>query len=180
MSKRNTLVRSLHDLGLATWFGGSLMGAVGLNGATAQADSPQERLTLSSIGWARWAPVQIAAIALHGVGGIGLIIGNKERIAADPGTRINTVVKFALTVVAGGATLYSAFLGAKIAKNADQPTEGVTEPAPGTSSELASAQKQQRIVQWVLPAVTGVLIVLGAQQGEQQRPLAGLLQRFGR
>jgi hypothetical protein len=29
----NTLSRSLHDLGLATWFGGSLMGAVGLNGA---------------------------------------------------------------------------------------------------------------------------------------------------
>jgi hypothetical protein len=33
MSERNTAVRSLHDLGLAAWFGGSLMGAVGLNGA---------------------------------------------------------------------------------------------------------------------------------------------------
>src|SRR4051812_21266058 len=33
LSERNTLVRSLHDLGLAAWFGGSLMGAVGLNGA---------------------------------------------------------------------------------------------------------------------------------------------------
>ena len=33
MAQDNTLARSLHDLGLATWFGGSLMGAVGLNGA---------------------------------------------------------------------------------------------------------------------------------------------------
>ena len=33
MAADNTLSRSLHDLGLATWFGGSLMGAVGLNGA---------------------------------------------------------------------------------------------------------------------------------------------------
>ena len=29
----NSLVRSLHDLSAAAWFGGSLMGAVGLNGA---------------------------------------------------------------------------------------------------------------------------------------------------
>ncbi|MDT5205049.1 MAG: hypothetical protein QOD34_1685, partial [Mycobacterium sp.] len=33
MSTRNTVIRSLHDLGAAAWFGGSLMGAVGLNGA---------------------------------------------------------------------------------------------------------------------------------------------------
>ncbi|MFF2206234.1 hypothetical protein [Streptomyces sp. NPDC058145] len=36
MSGRNTVIRSLHDLGLAAWFGGSLMGAVGLNGAARQ------------------------------------------------------------------------------------------------------------------------------------------------
>ena len=34
MSSRNTVVRTLHDLGLAAWFGGSLMGAVGVNGAS--------------------------------------------------------------------------------------------------------------------------------------------------
>jgi hypothetical protein len=31
MAQDNTLARSLHDVGLAAWFGGSLMGAVGLN-----------------------------------------------------------------------------------------------------------------------------------------------------
>lgn len=40
MSERNTLVRGIHDAGLAIWFGGSLMGADGLNGATAHAGSP--------------------------------------------------------------------------------------------------------------------------------------------
>jgi hypothetical protein len=29
MAQDNTVARSLHDLGLAAWFGGSLMGAVG-------------------------------------------------------------------------------------------------------------------------------------------------------
>ena len=50
MSQRNTLVRSMHDLGLAAWFGGSLMGVVGLNGAASEAKSPTERLRISSIG----------------------------------------------------------------------------------------------------------------------------------
>jgi hypothetical protein len=55
MSEKNTLVRSLHDTGLAAWFGGSLMGAVGLNGAAAQASDPRERTALSAEGWGRWA-----------------------------------------------------------------------------------------------------------------------------
>ena len=63
MSERNTLVRSMHDLGLAAWFGGGLMGVVGLNGGTAKAKEPSERLRLASIGWARWAPRSAGAVA---------------------------------------------------------------------------------------------------------------------
>src|SRR5688572_24221734 len=53
MSTRTTFFRSMHDVGLAAWFGGSLMGAVGLNGAAAAAADPRERLRLSSKGWQR-------------------------------------------------------------------------------------------------------------------------------
>ena len=42
MSQRNTLVRSLHDIGLAGWCGGSLSGAVGLNGVTATVKDPKD------------------------------------------------------------------------------------------------------------------------------------------
>ncbi len=41
MAADNTVSRSLHDLGLAAWFGGSLMGAVGLNGAAASVEEPR-------------------------------------------------------------------------------------------------------------------------------------------
>lgn len=170
----------MHDVGLAAWFGGTLMGAVGLNGGTAAASDPTERLRLSSIGWAKWAPVQLAALAAHGVGGVGLILGNKKRLVDQPEARTNTVVKFTLTVVAASASLYSAFLGTRIAKHAEEGAEGVTEPAATASAELTSTQKQQKVLQWVIPALTGVIIVLGAQQGEQQRPVAGLLHRFTR
>ncbi|MBB3157212.1 hypothetical protein FHS07_000896 [Microbacterium proteolyticum] len=179
MSARNTIVRSMHDLGLAAWFGGALMGAVGLNGAAALAQDPAERLSLSSTGWARWAPVQIAAILTHGIGGVGLILGNKTRLAGQPEARRNTIVKLAVTALAGGASVYAGALGATIWAHADEGGDGVTEPAETASHVLASAQKQQRIVQWVIPALTGILIVLGAQQGEQQRPAAGLLRSLG-
>ena len=64
MAQDNTLARSLHDLGLATWFGGSLMGAVGLNGAAAVVDQPAQRLRVANAGWARWTPVNLAGTGL--------------------------------------------------------------------------------------------------------------------
>ena len=82
MSGRNTVVRSLHDVGLAAWFGGTLAGAVGINGAAADVPDRTQRLLVANAGWARWTPVNLAAIAAHLVGGAGLLIGNKGRIAS--------------------------------------------------------------------------------------------------
>ena len=178
MSENSTMIRSMHDLGLAAWFGGSLMGAVGLNGATAKAEDPQERTRLSSLGWARWTPVQVGAVAIHAIGGLGLIGDNKRRVAADPGSAVNTKVKFCLTLAAAGVTLYSGVLGAKVKSMQDQGAEGATEPSPNADPKLAAAQKQLKSLQWAIPALTGVLIVLGAQQGEQQRDGRGLLDKF--
>jgi hypothetical protein len=41
-SNRNTVIRSLHDLGAAAWFGGNLMGAVGVNGASKDVKDPAD------------------------------------------------------------------------------------------------------------------------------------------
>ncbi len=170
MSNRNTFSRTAHDVGLAAWFGGSLRGAVGLNGAAAKARTSQETLRLSAIGWAHWTPVAIAAIGAHAVGGMGLIAGNRDRLQRQDETKTNTVIKLIVTVAAAGVTAYSGFLGKKVYENQDEPTEGTTEPTSKTDPELASAQRQLRYCQWAIPALTGVAIVMGAQQGEQQRP----------
>ena len=65
MTTRNTFVRSLHDLGLGAWFGGSLMGAIGVNGAAADVDDPTQRARVANAGWGGWPPVNLAAIAAH-------------------------------------------------------------------------------------------------------------------
>ena len=170
MSERNTVIRTLHDLGGAAWFGGSLMGAIGLNGAASDVADPADRARVAAAGWARWAPVNAVAIGAHGVGGLGLILANRRRIGKQRGVGANTTVKAALTVLAAGATAYSGVLGTKVAQGGRTHAEAATTPSNHTPPEVASAQQQLQIVQWVIPVLTGIVMVLGAQQGEQQRP----------
>ncbi|GAB7189473.1 hypothetical protein NUM3379_01790 [Kineococcus sp. NUM-3379] len=169
MSERQTLIRSLHDLGLAAWFGGSLFGAVGLNGASAAVSDPRERTHVATVGWARWAPVNAAAIAVHSVGGIGLILANRGRVAAQAGTRGNTFLKAGLTLAAMGVTAYSGSQGAKLGKDSHAPAESGVDPSAATPGDVAAAQRRLKVLQWTIPTLTGVLLVMGAQQGEQQK-----------
>jgi hypothetical protein len=177
MSSRNTVVRSLHDVGAAAWFGGSLMGATGVNGAAAAVRDPRDRARTAAVGWAKWAPVSALAIGAHLVGGAGMLYANRGRAKHQSGVRSNTVAKIALTGAALGATVYSGVLGAKAAQGDGHSVEGATEPSSTTPNDVAAAQQQLRYLQWALPVLTGALVVLGAQQGEQQRPsqiLAGV------
>ena len=61
-------------------------------------------------------------------------------------------------------------LGRKLERAAGTPVEGATEPAAGTPEDVARAQQQLKITQWVIPALTGGIAVLNAIHGEQQRP----------
>jgi hypothetical protein len=116
MSERNTVLRSMHDIGLAGWFGGSLMGAVGLNGAAGQAPNPAERLQIASAGWDRWGPVNLAAIGAHLVGAAGILVSEVPRVATQKGVGAMSVAKTALTAAALGATAYSRLAGKKMEK----------------------------------------------------------------
>jgi CBS domain-containing protein len=179
MAQDNTVARSLHDLGLATWFGGSLMGAVGLNGAAAVVDQPDQRLRVANAGWARWTPVNLAGIAAHVAGGAVLLVANKGRVAGQRGVATATIAKTTLTGLALAATGYSRALGAKLQRVGDAPVEGGTTPISGTPEEVTNIQRQLNVLQWVIPGLTGATLVLNAQMGEQQRPTkvtAGLLQ----
>ncbi|GAA5038050.1 hypothetical protein [Actinopolymorpha pittospori] len=97
MPERNTVMRELHDLGLAAWFGGSVMGAVGLNPAAEEQGTEVEKARVASSGWAKWTPVNAAAIAVHLVGAVGLAIANRRRIGAQKGVLASTLAKTALT-----------------------------------------------------------------------------------
>ncbi|GIJ22481.1 hypothetical protein [Micromonospora lutea] len=182
MSDSHTALRSMHDLGLAAWFGGSLMGAFGVNGAAARIGDSTERLPVASTGWNRWTPVNAAAIGTHLAGAVGELVTESPRMAAQAGVGRASTIKTALTVGALAVTGYSRLLGMRLAKAGKPSVEGVTEPNQQTPAHVASCQRQLKMLQWAIPALTGALIVVTAYMGEQQKPgqvLRGMLGRVG-
>jgi hypothetical protein len=171
MQNRNTLAHFLHDAGLAAWFGGSLMGAIGLNGAAADVDDPRQRARVVDAGWGRWTPFNLVAIGAHLVGGAQLLRANKGRVVAQKGVLANTNVKLALTAGALGATAYSRLLGQKVMNAGDVPIAGGTASLPSTPPEVAKAQKQLKALQWAIPGLTGAVLASSSLHEEQQRPV---------
>ena len=170
MSERNTLAHALHDIGLAAWFGGSLMGAIGVNGAAADVDDPRQRARVANAGWGRWTPINLVAIGAHLFGGAQLLKENKGRVATQKGVLANTNTKMALTAGALGATAYARVLGQKVMKAGDIPVAGGTDALPTTPPEVAKAQKQLSALQWAIPGLTGAMLASSALHEEQQRP----------
>jgi hypothetical protein len=181
MGDTNTAARTLHDAGLAAWFGGSLMGAIGLNGAAARVDDAGQRARVANAGWARWTPVNLAAIGAHLLGGGILTLANKGRIAGQRGVGSASAAKTLVTLAALGATGYARVLGQRVMNAGDVPVEGGTSPRANTPPMIAEAQKQLDILQWGIVGLTGTLIWLTAFMGEQQRPsevATGLIGRL--
>lgn len=169
MSERSTVMRALHELGLGAWFGGSLMGAVGLNGAANSMGDRGQTRRISSAGWAKWAPVNAAALGAYVVGGVGLLKANRARIKYQQGVAASSFWKSAVTGAALAATAYSAVLGKRVAQATSEQTDESHQPHPGQAPDVAAIERRLRVTQWAVPALTGALVVRNALQGEQQR-----------
>ena len=168
---RNTLSRSLHDLGLSAWFGGTLANAVALNAAAAAAGKDTGRV--ANEGWNRWTPVNALAIGAHLVGSVGQLRANKQRVAAQQGVAGMSALKTLVTAAALGATAYSRVLGQRVSAAGAVPSKSGTKPSKRTKvaqADVAAAQQQLDTLQWVIPALTGVLVAISSYAGEQQRP----------
>jgi hypothetical protein len=169
-ARRSTVVRTLHDVGLAAWFGGSLMGVVGLNGASGHVSDATDRLPVATAGWARWAPLQATAIGAHLLGGAVLLHRNRGRAATQTSFRGNTTAKLVLTGAALLATARVGALGARTATIGPVLTHDGVTPVAATPGDAAAVLHQLKVWQWAPPLLTGALIALTSQQGELQKP----------
>ncbi len=120
MATDSTFSRTLHDLGLAAWFGGALMGAVGVNGAAA-AIGGRQGARVAERGWSRWAPLQFAAVGAHAAGSLGLTWSNRGRLGNQHGVASLATAKTLVTAAAVGATAYAAWLGQQTSDDPDPP-----------------------------------------------------------
>ncbi len=144
----NPISRTLHDVGLAAWFGGTLSNAVALNAAAAETTSRSDAGAVTNAGWDRWTPVNAVAIGAHLVGSVGQLAGNRQRIAGQQGVGTMSVIKTVTTVAALGATAYARVLGKKVDKHRAVPVTDGTTP-----SAAHAAGGRCRAVAAVRPAV---------------------------
>jgi hypothetical protein len=157
---------------LAAWFGGSLMGAIGLNGATQdEGGVATSRDQISSSGWAKCAPANAAAIGAHLFGGGGLLAANAHRVAAQQGVGASTAAKTVVTAAALATTAYARASWGKKIELASSSDLDDAEKAGKHPIDLDKARRQLATAQWAVPALTGCLVVLSALHGEQQRPV---------
>ena len=175
MTTWSTTVRATHLLTNAAWFGGSLMGAVALNPASREGDDARERAAIADEGWGRWGPVQGAAVALHLLSGVAILADNRRRVVAHRPTTVAVVLKTALTGVAIAASAEAYRSGAALG---DVQASADTDPAAARKARAMA--ERLRWIQWATPATTAGLLVLDAYLGEQQRGVAGLLDRASR
>ena len=181
MDNDNTFIRSVHDVGLAGWFGSVLMAAVATNRAAGDVEDRNDVGRVTNGVWSRWRPVNAALIGAHLIGGTGLLLANKGRLGAQRGVGASSIAKTVVTGAAVAASAFSGALGKKISEAGAVPMINATTPAQDTPAEVAAALKKQAVFQWLIPALTAALIVLAALQGEQQRPtrvISGTLDRL--
>jgi hypothetical protein len=177
MSRSELAWRSLHDLGLASWFGGSVFGSVALPHPDPADDSDrvargstvaQARQSVLADSWRRWTPVVGGSMAVHLLGGAGLVLWNRGRHRHQKGVVLATTAKTALTAAAVALTVGSAIEGVLAERRRDLIETG---DADGDALESQhSAEKRMRVVGTLIPVTTGALLVLGALESEQQRP----------
>jgi hypothetical protein len=176
MSRSELAWRSLHDLGLATWFGGSVFATLELPHEREAHEQPSkggntEAAVTEQVpgdSWQRFSPVLTGAILAHVVGGVGLIAWNRGRHAHQDGVMATTVVKSALTVAAVALTVGAAVQGTRSERLRRQAEDGDSSLA--LADERERVARRLRVITPLIPATTGVLVVLGALEGEEQRP----------
>lgn len=154
--------RAAHDVGLAAWFGGSYMGAVALNGVSREVDDPTQRARVANAGWFRWAAVVPVAVGAHLIGATGL-----TRSQGCPGRPTAlSMLRAGVTVAAMLTTLESGRSGRQVVRYGDVPVATAVQPIAATPAPVARAQRRLRVVQWLIPALTGSLLIIDALQQE--------------
>ena len=177
MRKPSNTAKITHNLGLATWFGGSLFGQIALNPTVENISNEGERGRVTSESWARFNAVNLPAIAATLVSWRFNGLRDDAELRAPGLTRLKDVLL-------GGAAfngVMSGILGARLAsqsKGAYVPIKSGLTPSRATPPEAASSQR------WISFFGTGatvlaaaVIAVSGIIETEYPKP-RGILSRL--
>lgn len=167
MMHGTTTLSVIHDVGLAAWFGGAWMGAIGLNGATIEVDDHTQRTRVANAGWFRWAPIAGAALLAHVSSAWALGRLAPARAGRSRGSAGVRRLRTAVTLAAMVSTAETGISGQRVVRGGDVPVATATRPIAATPPAVAVAQRRLGVAQWLVPGFTGAIFVLEAIQRQQ-------------
>jgi hypothetical protein len=158
-----SITKAVHDIGLATWFGGTLMGVIAMNPAVEVLDDPEERGKMVDEGWARFQPWAAAGLSAAIVTHV-LLRRNPPRKPSDTYKNVARVQDLFLVgaVVSSVAAMALGEYAVHQEPEAYTPIESATTPTEGTPEETEAAQGGLTVASWG-QLLTGIgLFVTGA------------------
>lgn len=185
----HVVAQAVHDLGAALWFGGAVMGVAGVNKSGNDLRDGLDKVRVAGSAWQRFAPAEWAGIGAVLLAGTQLTRASAGRLALQHGRARAGATKAAVAVLGAGATGYAAYSGSRISQLTEQAAsrgqrvdvQDASTPNAGTPAEVAAWQKRQRVVQYLVPLLSGANIVLNAYLVQTYRPGAtarGLVRRL--
>ncbi len=136
--------RAVHDIGLATWFGGQLFGKLALNPVVGVIADPSERGKVLNTGWFSFNPIGVAGLA---AGGAVHVIARKTEVAdrnLRPVERKLARAQDVLLAISAALTVGTGIQGGRLAKQAPEgavPITDGTTPSPQTPPKAAKLQR---------------------------------------
>ena len=177
MKEASKIGKVAHNLGISTWFGGTLFGQVSLNPTVSSISDTSERGRVLNEAWARFQAVNIPAVLST------LLSWRLGGIREDAELRAPGLTR-AKDLLLGGAafnTIASAALGATVASQAPKgftPARAGNTPAPETPPGAARALRMLRFFSnGSVALLTASVIVSGLIEAADPKP-RGLLSRL--
>ena len=144
-----SITKAVHDIGLATWFGGTLMGVIAMNPAVEVLDDPEERGKMVDEGWARFQPWAAAGLTATIVTHV-LMRRNPPRRPSDNfknTARLKDLFLVA-SVVSSVASMALGEYAVHQEPDAYTPIESATTPTEDTPPETEAAQGGLTVASW--------------------------------
>ena len=178
------VTRAAHDLGLATWFGGSMFGKFAHNPSLQAISDHRERGKVANAAWNGYNALNLVSLgaAVGGWAAARFTEANPVRMSATENAL--SVAKDALMVAAVATGIANGVQGARLARQGRDgavPIETGTKPALETPPEAARIQRSLEALGNLNVAVGAALIAVNAvlAQVNYSRPTArrALLRR---
>lgn len=138
-----SIIQTIHNLGLALWWGGSFMGSLAMNPAVEVLDDPNERDKMMDEGWALFQPW--AASGLLGAIITHIVLRRKGPKNASSGYRLVAVLKDLLFGAAVASTLTNMAMGEYVINEDAAFANGAEETAEASIEPEATFLEQQRL-----------------------------------